>query len=108
MRRSIFNSKKRKALKDWASKRYLERTWTPTPPAQPVIPALGIKALLRVVTDYFVAGAVFQKKWGIWSCIEAAPIIAWMKRTPLEQIKASLIKMGASWEWTRIPSDFAV
>ena len=57
--------------------------------------------LLRVQNDYFTAGAIWLRTDGVWSCIDAAPIIAWMRRTPFDQIKNELLKRGCSWEWLR-------
>lgn len=55
--------------------------------------------LLRVSTNYFVAGAIFKRTNGVWGCAHAAPIIGWMKRKSPDQIKLSLLKMGADYEW---------
>lgn len=55
--------------------------------------------LLRVSTNYFVAGAVFEKIWGAWSCTHAAPVIHWMKGMNPYQVKLALIRMQAQWEW---------
>lgn len=60
--------------------------------------------LLRVETDYFVAGAVYQKIYGVWSCVLAAPILSWLKGKNTDQAKLDLLKMNASWSWINLPS----
>lgn len=56
--------------------------------------------LMRCQNDYFVAGAVWRRKDGIWSCIRAAPIIKWMLGMSPESAKMNLAKRGCSWQWT--------
>lgn len=36
--------------------------------------------LVRIVAPYFAAGAVFEWRNGKYVCVEAAPIIGWMKK----------------------------
>lgn len=55
--------------------------------------------LLRVQTDYFVAGAVFRRLDNAWTCLRAAPILRWMTHRPVDQIAANLLKMGARCDW---------
>jgi len=55
--------------------------------------------LLRVETDYFVAGAVWQKINCYWTCTAAAPILRWMKGRSPQQAAAALLKMGANYQW---------
>lgn len=55
--------------------------------------------ILRVQNEYFTAGAEFHRRDGVWSCIQAAPIIAWLKHTPFCSIKTEFLKRGCSWEW---------
>ena len=57
------------------------------------------RKLLRVESEYFVAGAVFEKIYGIWSCTRSAPIIRWMMGKQPAEIKVALLKMEAQWEW---------
>jgi len=59
--------------------------------------------LLRVVTDHFVAGAVYEKISGVWSCTLAAPIIHWLKGLNLSQAKIALLKMGADYQFLDSP-----
>lgn len=60
--------------------------------------------LLRVETEYFVAGAVFAKIGGIWSCTLAAPIIRWMVGKNAGTIKLALLRMNAKWQWMNDPT----
>jgi hypothetical protein len=55
--------------------------------------------LLQVSTEYFVAGSVWKKIGGSWSCILAAPIIKWMVGMRPDQAKLSLLKMGADYQF---------
>jgi len=55
--------------------------------------------LLRVQTDYFVAGAVWEKIGGVWSCVKAAPIIKWLRGMNPNQAKIALLKMGAHYQF---------
>jgi hypothetical protein len=54
---------------------------------------------LRVETDYFVAGAIFEKIYGVWSCVRAAPILRWMIGKSPKEIHTGLLKMGADYDW---------
>lgn len=60
--------------------------------------------LLRVSTEYFVAGAEWRKIGGIWSCVRAAPIIKWLVGMNADAAKLALLRMGAEWEWIECPS----
>lgn len=55
--------------------------------------------LLRVETDYFVAGAVYQKIGGAWSCVHAAPILHWLKGMNPDHAKLALLRMNAQYEF---------
>lgn len=54
--------------------------------------------LLRVETEYFVAGAIFHGP----KCVHAAPILNWMRVKTPAQIHTALLKMGARWSWSPI------
>jgi hypothetical protein len=60
------------------------------PPLKP-----EVSRLLRVESDYFVAGALFNGA----RCVRAAPILHWMVGKAPEYIKAALLKMEAAWTW---------
>jgi len=61
--------------------------------------------LLRVQNEYFTAGAVWNKSFGLWSCIQSAPIIRWMRvKTPTEA-KMELRRLGCSFEWVESLSE---
>jgi len=66
---------------------------TPTAAPRPTL-------LLRVETDYFVAGAVYEKVFKEWRCVRTAPILKWLKELPLAQTKIALLKMDATWSWS--------
>ena len=55
--------------------------------------------LLRVETEYFVAGAVFERVAREWSCTRAAPIIDWMVGKYPGETKLALLRMDARWQW---------
>lgn len=59
--------------------------------------------LCRVVTDKFVAGAVFSKTDRGWQVVRCAPVLYWWRQTPFENIKRFMQgpakKAGWSWEW---------
>lgn len=55
--------------------------------------------LLRVTTGYFVAGAIWEKTYGVWSCTHTAPILRWMKGMNASQASLALAKMGADYQW---------
>jgi hypothetical protein len=55
--------------------------------------------LLRVTTPYYCAGAVWVCRCGVWACTQSAPILNWMRFKPADEVKASLIKSGATFEW---------
>lgn len=59
----------------------------------------GPTRLLRVTTDYFCAGAIWKKISGVWSCINAAPILKWMVGMNSDKAKLALLKMGANYEF---------
>ena len=68
----------------------------PTPPHP--------RKLLRVQTDYFTAGALWEKIGGLWSCTRAAPILHWMKGRSPSQSAAALEKMGAHYQFLPDPA----
>lgn len=65
--------------------------------------------MLRASNEFFTAGAVWRRKDGQWSCIQAAPILAWMFKLSPTEAKFELARKGCSWEWvsveTGIPGD---
>lgn len=73
----------------------------PFPPYPPprLSPMTPPTKLLRVSTDYFVAGAIWSKIYGVWSCTDAAPILHWMRGLTTAAAKIALLKMGAAFEW---------
>lgn len=69
-------------------------------PAAPPVRSIPISSkLLRVQTGYFTAGAVWKRIHGIWSCVETAPILKWMRGMDSGQAKLALLKMHATFEW---------
>jgi len=67
--------------------------------AHPIRRKPTITKLLQASNEYFTAGAVLQRTDGFWRCIQAAPIIAWMRRTPVDRIPIELLKRGCRWQW---------
>jgi len=59
--------------------------------------------LLRVEGPHFVAGAVWVPHGGSWACIEASPILRWMKGQTPAQAKAYLERKGWSYSWVSLP-----
>lgn len=55
--------------------------------------------LLQVSNDFFTAGAIFQRKDGIWSIITTAHILNWMNGLTINQIKNELLRKGCSYHW---------
>ena len=69
------------------------------------------QALLRIEAPHFVAGALFVKEpvpAGHWICIEAAPIIHWLKSASPQFILSKLqwykATKGWKWEWVESQS----
>lgn len=62
-------------------------------------PNHGERKCLRVSTEYFTAGAEFEKVCGRWECVETAPILRWMRGKGPADIKLCLLRMNAQWEW---------
>lgn len=58
-----------------------------------------MERLLRVETNYFVAGAVFVKTGSEWRCVRSAPILKWMVGKPNVWIKANLKRLKYRYEW---------
>ena len=73
------------------------RDWFPKP-SQPDTRPHSIR-LLRAHNDFFTAGAVWQLRDGIWSCIQAAPILNWMRQCDPTSAKFELLKRQCAWEW---------
>lgn len=57
------------------------------------------RRLMQAKNDYFCAGAVWERKDGIWRCIEAAPILRWMLKMTPESAKLELARKGCDWKW---------
>jgi hypothetical protein len=55
--------------------------------------------LLIVRTPFFVAGAIYQKIAGIWSCVNTSHKLSWLKSLPLAQAKTALLKMEANFSF---------
>jgi hypothetical protein len=70
--------------------------------AHPLVVKPTISRLLHVSNEYFTCAAVWERKDGFWRCIQAAPIIAWMKRTPIDRISIELLKRGCRWTWSPV------
>lgn len=58
-----------------------------------------MERVMRCWNKYWVAGAIWRRKEGIWGCKEAAPIIRWMVGKSPEEAKLELLKRGCEWEW---------
>lgn len=57
------------------------------------------RKLLRVQSEFFVAGAVWMKIYGVWSCIHASHVLRWMRGLTPMKAEAALLKMDARWQW---------
>lgn len=55
--------------------------------------------LLRVSTDHYVAGAVWERRAGAWTCVRAAPILRWLVGLAPGEARRRLERAGARWEW---------
>jgi hypothetical protein len=55
--------------------------------------------VLRAWNEFWVAGAVWEKRDGHWFCVHTAPIIAWMRKMTPESAKLELARRGCQWEW---------
>lgn len=64
-----------------------------------VIPKDSQELLLWVSNDYFTAGAVWKRIFGVWSCIKAAPIIKWMVGMNKDKAKLELLRKGCTYQW---------
>ena len=60
----------------------------------------GQERLLRVEAPHFVAGAVWRRGAEGWSCVAAAPIIAWMRGKAALDVGDYLKTKGWSYTWT--------
>ena len=50
-------------------------------------------------SEFFNGEATWRRRDNVWSCVAATESLAWMRRTPFDQIKNELLKRGYSWEW---------
>lgn len=66
----------------------------------PYKPKPLVSKLLHVSNDYFTAAAVFKRIEGIWTLAQCAPILHWMRKTPLDRIPLELLKRGCRWSWS--------
>jgi hypothetical protein len=55
--------------------------------------------LLRVEAPHFVAAAVWEQRAGGWACVQAAPILAWMRAMTPAQAKDYLTRKRWPWQW---------
>lgn len=58
-----------------------------------------MEKLLRVEAPHFVAGAVWEKKGSLWACVQAAPIISWMKGKSSEYVQSYLKRKNWRYQW---------
>jgi len=56
---------------------------------------------LRVDAPHFCAGAVFEKQAGEWVCLEAAPILNWMRKKKPSEIGAYLKYKRWPYKWIK-------
>lgn len=80
--------------------RYRPVRFNPRPVSKPQYAVPDATRLLGVQNEYFTAGAVFERREGVWRVKECAPILHWMRKVPFERIKLELLKRGCSWEWS--------
>jgi len=58
--------------------------------------------LLRITSNYFVAGCVWEKNlFGVWECIEAAPIIKYFRGMASAEVKAYIKRKKWEYEWLK-------
>jgi hypothetical protein len=57
-----------------------------------------VRVLMQVKNEYFCAAAVWERVSGVWSCVEAAPILGWMVGMNKDKAKVELLKRGCTWE----------
>lgn len=55
--------------------------------------------LLRVTAPHFCAGALWLKIDGKWQCIEAAPILAWLRGRDAASVRDYFKAKGWHYEW---------
>jgi hypothetical protein len=55
--------------------------------------------LLVVDAPHFYAGAVWQRVNDAWQCIEAAPILKWMRGKSAAQTGDYLKRKGWAYQW---------
>jgi len=82
-----------------ASQRQEDATLRALNAAHPVRRKPTITRLLQVSNEYLTAAAVWERSDGFWRCTQTAPIIAWMRRTPVDRIPIELLKRGCRWQW---------
>lgn len=51
--------------------------------------------------EYWNAVATWKLEEGIWSCVQADTVIAWMRKMDPAQAKMELIKRGCDYGWVR-------
>ena len=73
------------------------RDWFPKPSHPDTRP--NVLRVMRVQNEFFTASAVWKLRDGIWSCIETAPILNWMRQCDPTSAKFELLKRGCAWEW---------
>lgn len=55
--------------------------------------------VMRCWNEYWVSGAVWRRKDGIWGCVKAEEKVKWMLHMSPESAKLNLARRGCSWEW---------
>lgn len=70
--------------------------------AHPVVRKPTVSKMLRASNEYFTAGAVFMRVDGFWKVTQCAPILGWMRKTPLDRIPLELLKRGCRWDWSPV------
>ena len=64
--------------------------------------------LLVCENEFFKAVATWEKRNGMWKCLQADTVIGWMKRFPRDGLKLEMIRLGMTWKWISLPGVKAV
>lgn len=86
---------RQRSLADWR-RRYGSK---PIPNGKPLRYAPNTERMMYCWNEFWTASALWRRRDGIWSCVQAGEPIAWMAGKGAADAKLELARLGCQWRW---------